>query len=303
MEFIDFCRVNGLILDHVKPGRWVRTPTTDHPHKRNGAYKLMGDIGWVQNHATMVQPETWRHEGPQTDGQRRAVVQQAEEFDRRMRAGWARAEGRSQSLIDSCKVKPHNYLTLKGFADGQGLVADSYTRTKHIEEQFVEQTDRDVLVVPMRHLHTNALQGAQAIYWAAESLTWKKEMVAGMRAKGAVLRLGSKRTPRTWLVEGFATGLSVQAALRLRRLPDAVLVCFSDGNLMHVAKQLEGDVAVFADNDASGAGERAAKATGMPYCMAPTVGWDANDMHIKAGLFRVAALMSSVPHRVSEAVP
>ena len=82
--------------------------------------------------------------------------------------------------------------------------------------------------------------------------------------------------------------------VRLRRLPDSVLVTFSDGNLIHVAKQLQGDVVVFADNDASGAGERAARASGFPWVMAPTVGDDANDAHKRSGLFRLAALMAHV---------
>ena len=46
---------------------------------------------------------------------------------------------------------------------------------------------------------------------------------------------------------------------------------------------------VSADNDVSGAGERAAKAIGRPYFMAPTVGHDANDWHQDAGLMPLCA--------------
>ena len=45
---------------------------------------------------------------------------------------------------------------------------------------------------------------------------------------------------------------------------------------------------MFADNDESLTGERAAQVTGLPYCMSPVVGEDANDMHARAGLLAVA---------------
>ncbi|NZA01200.1 hypothetical protein H0I39_04415 [Ottowia beijingensis] len=116
-------------------------------------------------------------------------------------------------------------------------------------------------------------------------------MLRGMRAKGSVFRIGSPKARRTWLVEGYATGLSLHAALTLLRLPDAVLVCFSASNLKYVASVVHGVRLVFADNDASGTGERVARETGLPYCMAPVVGWDANDMHIKQGVFALADLV------------
>ena len=51
---------------------------------------------------------------------------------------------------------------------------------------------------------------------------------------------------------------------------------------------------LFADNDKSGAGERAAQATGLPYCMSPVLGEDANDMHVRAGLLAVCGLLMRV---------
>ena len=108
-----------------------------------------------------------------------------------------------------------------------------------------------------------------------------------------MFRIGNPKARRTWLVEGYATGLSLHAALTLLRLPDAVLVCFSAGNLKYVAGVTQGQRLVFADNDASGTGERVARETGLPYCMAPVVGWDANDMHVKQGVFALADLVRS----------
>jgi putative DNA primase/helicase len=48
---------------------------------------------------------------------------------------------------------------------------------------------------------------------------------------------------------------------------------------------------VCADNDASGAGERAAKATGLPYTMPPDTGTDFNDMHQACGIYAVIAAL------------
>jgi hypothetical protein len=56
MGFDDFARSHGLIVRSLIPHRWIATPTEDHPRKRNGRYKFLGDIGWVQNWATMQTP-------------------------------------------------------------------------------------------------------------------------------------------------------------------------------------------------------------------------------------------------------
>ena len=53
MTFHDFARAHGLIIRDLISHRWVSTPTEDHPRKRNGRYKYLGNVGWVQNWATM----------------------------------------------------------------------------------------------------------------------------------------------------------------------------------------------------------------------------------------------------------
>lgn len=45
MTFEQFAESFGLIMRGVQPGKWVAVPTVDHPHKRNGRYKYMGDRG------------------------------------------------------------------------------------------------------------------------------------------------------------------------------------------------------------------------------------------------------------------
>jgi phage/plasmid primase-like uncharacterized protein len=278
MMFDQFCRAHGLLVDGIQAGRWVRVPTVDHPRSENGAYKFLGDVGWVQNWATMSEPETWRpeaHEVQKIDVER--IRRESERHVQRVRDGWAKAGTKAAKLIASARPGEHNYLHLKGLSDQAGLV-----------------TDDGALVVPMRHWRTNALVGAQVIRWDEAARKFDKRMLPGMRAKGATFRLGSPTAPRTWLVEGYATGLSVHAALRLMRLSDAVLVCFSAGNLVTVARELGGRLVAFADNDQSGAGVRAAVDAGVPYVMSSQVGEDANDVHRRAGVFALASLMRSV---------
>ena len=94
------------------------------------------------------------------------------------------------------------------------------------------------------------------------------------------------------LCEGYATGLSIDRALQQMRLRATVLVCFNDSNMINIAKLTKGARRyVFADNDKSGAGERAAVATGLNYCMSPVEGEDANDLHKRSGLMPLCNLI------------
>jgi len=103
-----------------------------------------------------------------------------------------------------------------------------------------------------------------------------------------VLYMGSRDASEIWLTEGYATGLSVRDALRSTGSNASVVVCFSASNLIQVADQIKGQRYIFADNDASETGAKSAQSTELPWTMADEVGWDANDLHKKHGLFAVA---------------
>lgn len=196
--------------------------------------------------------------------------------EKRKERGYRDAAQNAQTLISACAIETHYYLNSKGLPDVRALVADG------------------VLVVPMRNAQTNVLQGAQTIEWLPESREWEKKMIYGMRAKGAVFRLGDIRAKEAFLCEGYATGLSIELALRFMRLRACVVVCFSDRNLVHVAPMIGGRKFVFADHDESGAGQRAAVDTGLPYCLSPLLGEDANDLHVRAGLTAVCKKITEV---------
>lgn len=270
MIFQDFAAERGLSIRELIRGRWVRVPTVDKPRKRNGAYFFDGDFGHVQNWATMDKCETWmpdRAEKPdpsmlaRMEASRRAYAQEQAKTN-------ADAAALADKLLREAATDIHPYLASKGFPGVKGRV-DIGGR----------------LLIRMEDVTTRKTVGLQAI--EADGEGWSKKMLKGMRAKGAVYRLGSSRDAETWLVEGFATGLSVDAALRSLCVSAGVLVTFSAGNLVYVADKVRGRRFVYADNDVSRAGQEAAEKTGLPWCMSDTVGEDANDEHQRARIFSV----------------
>jgi putative DNA primase/helicase len=199
----------------------------------------------------------------------------------RKERGYRAAAAAAQKVIEQCELKTHFYLNSKGLPDAIALVNDS------------------TLIVPMRNLETNQLQGMQTIDWLPGERRWEKKMAFGMRAKGAVLRLGNQRAKETFLCEGYATGLSIELALHRLRLQASVLICFSDSNMAYVATLTSGRRFVIADNDESLAGEKAAKKAGLPWAMSGVVGEDANDLHHRAGLVALCKLIIDVRRRAA----
>lgn len=279
-DFLSFATAHGLQIDRLYPAdRVQRCATLDKPRGKNGAFFWDGLRGWVSDWA-QGGDINWFESGEKkafTEEQRKAWAERRRAAESRQEQGWRNAALAASILLRACEPKEHNYLHSKGLGETMGLV------------------DADgALIVPMRNAITNELQGAQRIVWVTEERKYDKKMLPGMRAKGAVLRLGPTRAQETIFCEGYATGLSVELAARQMRLSAAVMVCFSDSNMAHVAAAVKGRAYCFADNDKSGAGERAAKAAGLPYCMSQTEGQDANDLHKTGGLMAVSKLLMAV---------
>lgn len=209
------------------------------------------------------------------DWARRHEQQRREQHDKHLRA-----EIKGQALIKTARADRHNYFDYKGLPNAQGLV----------------DIDGNLLV-PMRHILSNRLQGVQVISWDGEAMVYHKKMIYGMRAADAVFRLGHKRASATILCEGYATGLSIELAARLVRIQASVVICFSAGNLERVAKHCPRAL-VFADHDGSGRGEQAARATGLRWCMSDKVGNDANDDHEQFGLMAVSKKIHQALHKM-----
>lgn len=279
-SFIDFARAHGIEIDPSKlysSERIRRCGTVEKPRSTNGAYFWDGERGWVFAWDGEARVQWYQDQNAKawTDEEKRAWALKRQAASADIQRKQENAAMQAAILLRSTKPGPHDYLIRKGLVRTEGLSLPD-----------------GALLVPMRNLFTNELQGAQVIRWEPAALKWEKKMVPGMKAKGAVLRLGSKTAPETILCEGYATGLSIELAVRQMRLNASVLVCFSDSNMVHVASLLtKGRRMVFADNDKSLAGEKAAKQTGLPYCMSEIDGEDANDVHKRGGLMPVCSLL------------
>ena len=280
MSFQAFAQAHGLLIDRLQPAdRVQRVPTVAKPRSKNGALFWDGFKGWVSDWANGGEIHWFDNPQAKTLSQadRQAWAARKRAAEQRQAEGWARAARQAAQMLQDTELKTHDYLIRKGLADTLGLVAQD-----------------GALLVPMRNYQTNALQGAQAVRWLADERRWEKKMLPGMRAKGCVLRLGPKQAQETFFCEGYATGLSIEAAARLMRLNAAVLICFSDANMVHVAALFKGRGFVCADHDESGAGQRAAEKINLPYCMSPVLGEDVNDLHARAGLMAAAQLLMRV---------
>lgn len=275
-SFVDFARSYGLILDDaVADGRWHRTSTDDKRQtKRNGAYKFLGNVGFVQNHATMQEVAIWK------DGARagyvdrsmlraRQAIEKASESARHLEIGKKAADMVTRAAFDT-----HPYLVTKGFPKERGLVLEGE------------------LLVPMREFKRyTQLNSLQRI-----APDGGKKFLAGGKAKGSVFMIGTYCFNERYLCEGYATGLSIRAALAdLHRIAQ-VVICFSAQNLTYIGSLLRPRACcyVIADNDKSGTGAQAAQDTGLPWAMPVEVGDDANDVHVKHGVRAVVNLLTQI---------
>jgi putative DNA primase/helicase len=272
MNFTDFASSYGLrINDVIADNRWHRCPTEGKPRKRNGAYIFDGERGAVIDFATMAKAATFR------DGSRagfidkaairaRAALDKAEAL-----AKQSEARAKAEAMVKRATLDVHPYLAAKGFPQEKGLVLDGE------------------LLIPMREFrHYAQINSVQRI--AADGT---KLFLPGGKAKGSVFFIGPLLAQERWLVEGYATGLSVRAALRELHREAQVVVCFSAGNLAHVGrlvKELRPKAYVFSDNDKSGAGANAAAETGLSFVMTMELG-DANDYMQRHGVRALAKLI------------
>lgn len=264
MTFEQFCRAHGVIvpIGGAPLGRWARFKTEDKPRSKNGAVKYMGTHGFVQNHATMIDVAVWRSESSDPEIKRQAQ-RVANDADRQIKEGQAKAAKRAAEMLAQATAKPHPYLESKGFP----LVAVMTHSEGHA-------------MIPMRV--GGELVGVQII-----SENGTKRFLYGQRCDMATFVMQRGNGGVNVVCEGYATGLSTSAALISLRQPFNLHVCFSAGNMQKVASTLRRGVCI-ADNDESGTGERVAIATGWPYWMSDAVGEDANDYHVRKGLFSLS---------------
>lgn len=213
----------------------------------------------------------WRDAGFQqptaqqmADRQREAQERASKEGQERIRLAQAAAR-KAQWILDQCKPEQHAYLHSKGFAELEGLV-------------WRPELETNLLCIPMRV--NGKLVGLQMI-----DKTGGKKFLTRQITAGAEFCFDCRaQAASDWWTEGYGTALSLRACLDALKQPYRIHVCFSASNV----KRMAHSGFVIADNDASGTGEAAARATGLPYWLAPDVGQDFNDVHKALGTFRAS---------------
>ncbi len=262
MRFEDFARVHGLILNGLQLDRWIPTPTEDHPRSSNGRYKFLGNVGWVQNWATMDKPATWFAEGHTIDSPQ--IQKSIDESRTRQIEAADRASKKAGWILHQTELKSHPYLVSKGFPEEMGNV-------------WVKD-GKELLVIPMRI--DGRIVGVQLI-----DDEGNKKFLHGQTTKGASFCMNAKGIPM--FCEGYATALSIRECMKASNIKYAIYVCFSASNMKHIARAVGGGFIV-ADNDPNCIGEKTAKETGKPYWLSETVGDDFNDYHQRQGTFRAS---------------
>ena len=223
MTFESFAHAHGLIIKNIVMHKWVRVPTTDHPHKLNGSYKYDGDVAFLQNWAVHESPVRWV---PDSDYKRDLSADRARTalaHKERMKAQGEAANKAAFILNSSIKLH-HPYLDKKGFPEEHGWVWN------------------DLLIIPMRI--NSKLVGAQLIQ---EDGT--KKFLSGQVTKGAHATFNNRGIHI--ITEGYATALSVRRVLKKAHVRYNIHVTFSAGNIPEVASQFP-ECIVVADNDTTG---------------------------------------------------
>ena len=263
MDFIQFARSHGILINDLPPlGVWKRFPTEDHPRSRNGAVKFMGEVGFVQNHATSTVVSIWKPDSPITTKVKSTYLASIRSAEDEQKKKQHQAMQRAVGMLNGSGLSTHPYLEAKGFPDEQGNV--------------LWQDGKPVLLIPMRV--AGNLVGLQQI-----DEDGGKKFLYGQRTSNAVFTFDNKGM--NVLCEGYATALSVRLAFKQMKQRYTLHVCFSAGNMAKVAAGLEPGLLI-ADNDASGTGQRVAEESGWKYWLSDRVGEDANDFHQRVGLFQ-----------------
>jgi len=265
MRFEEFARSHGLILSGIQLDRWIPTPTEDKPRSSNGRYKFLGNVGWVQNWATMDKPATWFAEGWTIDSPQ--IQKSIDESRKRQAESADKASKRAGWILHQTELKTHPYLVSKGFPEELGNV---WTKDGN-----------DILVIPMRM--DNRLVGVQLIDHEGN-----KKFLHGQTTKGASFCMNAKGVPI--FCEGYATALSVRECMKASNIKYSIYVCFSASNMKHIARTVR-EGFVVADNDPNSIGESSAKETGKPYWISEAVGNDFNDDHRLHGTFKMSQIL------------
>lgn len=281
----------------LTPGRWLRFPGVGKgKSNRSGWCRVITPTLAIYGDWSSDFKAVWKDNSHRDDATSARLLAQARAreaaFIAEQRARQAAAAEKAQQIVRNAAMCSHPYLERKGFPHLKALVHQGDAIAPAGKEIFGAQ-----LVVPMRDLlDYDRIVSVQLIDERGE-----KVFLPGGRASGAVFCIGAhpSRAVRRVICEGYATALSIDAALARLPGPHAVIASFSAENLVRVARHFK-DAKVAADHDLPNprtglkAGEEAAKRTGLAWAMPPDEGTDFNDMHRSHGLHAVTQALRSL---------
>nr|WP_292770314.1 toprim domain-containing protein [Mesorhizobium sp.] len=235
-------------------------------------------------------------DGEYTPAERKEIAQRIAEDEKKRKRKAHEAAATADALLKAAKPAQHAYLINKGFPHERAFVIDANTVRGVVgkySDYLVPEGGEKAILIPAKQPgnHVSSVQ-----------LIWEdgtKKFLANGEMENAAFRLATGEF--IWFCEGYATGLSLRAALKGLHRNDCVLCCFSAYNVKVVAKSLQRKRrAIVTDNDKPqpqfeglGTGEWYARQTGLPYLMPPLLGDDLNDLHRREGIFAVQRLLSN----------
>lgn len=265
-------------------GRWLRFPGIGKGRSnRSGWCRVISPTMAIFGDWSSGLTQVWRDDTHRDDQRSLQALRDAQHRERRFAAEQRRKQARvamdAQAMLSRAVAGTHPYLARKGFP------------------ALIWLTLEGKLLVPVMDFE----RYPQVISAQLISEDGEKKFLTGGRAKGGVYRFGvaPSKARRVVLCEGYATGLSIDAALRMLPGAHCVVVCFSAGNLEHVSGLLPKsiDALVCTDNDhpnrvtGTKAGEESARRTGRRWIMPTEVGTDFNDLHVAKGIRAVVEVL------------
>ena len=228
MTFEDFVKAHGFYAKIFEPGKWHRCPTANHPHKKNGCYKMSIDnsVGWLKDWTSPGDLYIWK---PDNQISKKPVDQSAirkhTENERRKEIHATLAAREYYKNSDPLKFS-HPYLEKKGLS----IIGCNRVRVDKYGN----------MVVPMTF--AGKILSIQRIKPDGTKLFWKNAVTSR-----TFFLIERKNPVITILAEGLATGLTIFQAVHNSQ----VYVCFSASNMSKVAADIErhGFGCIASDND------------------------------------------------------
>lgn len=273
-------------------GKWLNTDTlAGKKGKGDGRVIIQEHFVTAWNWQTGEKSTVGLRDGLSAKEQR-AVKQSVARSKAKAEKDAARAAAEAEALIAASALSTHPYLVGKGFREEQAMVVTATVVRKAVGNYIVPDGAHHAILIPARR--GGKITSAQLIW---EDGT--KKFLFGGEMGGTSHRIASG--VYTWLCEGYATGLTVRAALKGLKVRATVVCCFSASNIVAVARQVRGRAFIAADNDKPleqfgwvGTGEYYARQTDLPYGMPPVVGADFNDMHQHESIFAVQRVLTFI---------